>query len=86
MTTYRFKEITLPVTKTVPCRAGCGKKVRRSTTLSQTVNPWNKDADGNPKSAEQIRAELKAEAERWHPVNDIHPGCLDTAPTGSAAE
>lgn len=83
MTTYRFEEITLPVTKTVPCRAGCGKKVRRSTTLSQTVNPWNRDADGNPKSEQQIRAELRKQAETWHPRNDIHPGCIE-APAAEA--
>lgn len=75
MPTYRFQEIKHPVTKSVPCRAGCGKTVRRSTTLSQTVNPFNKNADGQPKTEQEIRAELKAEAEAWQPTNDIHAEC-----------
>lgn len=78
MTTYRFEEIAHPVVKSVPCRT-CGKPVRRSTTFSQTVNPFNKDADGNPKTAELIRAELREQAEKWHPANDIHPKCMETA-------
>lgn len=84
MTTYRFKEVTHPVTKRVDCRV-CGKKVTRSTTLSQTVSPFNKDADGQPKTAEQIRAELRAEAETWQPRNDIHAACTGIEEIEAAA-
>lgn len=76
MPTYRFKEIKHPVTKSVPCRA-CGKKLSRSTTLSQTVSPFNKDADGQPKTEQQIRVELKAEAKAWQPRNDIDAQCAE---------
>lgn len=75
MATYKFEEVTRPVTKRVPCRV-CGVKLGRSTILSQTINPWNKGADGQPKTREQIRAELKQQAETWHPTNDIHRACI----------
>jgi hypothetical protein len=75
VTTYKFEEVTHPVTKRVDCRV-CGKKITRSTTLSQTISPFNKGADGQPKTREQIRAELKAQAETWHPRNDIHADCV----------
>ena len=75
MATYRFDEVTRPVTKRVPCRV-CSRTLTRSTTLSQTISPFNRGADGQPKTREQIRAELKAEAETWHPRNDIHADCV----------
>ena len=75
MATYTFDKVTHHVTKRVPCRR-CGKKLGRSTILSQTINPFNKGADGQPKTREQIRAELRAEAETWYPTNDIHAGCI----------
>jgi hypothetical protein len=79
MTTYRFDEVTYPVTKKVPCRA-CGKTLTRSTTLIQTVNPFNKNPDGTMKTEEQIWTELRAQAQAWTPSNDIHSACaaLDT--------
>jgi transcriptional regulator NrdR family protein len=77
MTRYTFEEITRKVTRRVPCRV-CGVKLTRSETLSQTVNPFNKDDDGNPKTEQQIVAELKTQAETWHPWNDIHEKCIAT--------
>jgi len=73
--TIRFESVTWPVAKTVPCRGGCGRKLRRSTTLAQTINPWNKNAEGQPKSQQEILAELRAEAEAWHPRNDVCTHC-----------
>lgn len=75
MTQIKFEEVTRPVTKRVDCRV-CGKKITRSTTLSQTISPFNKGADGQPKTREEIRAELKAQAGTWQPRNDIHADCV----------
>lgn len=74
MPTYTYQRVTRPVAKTVPCR-GCGKKLKRSATLEQTVNPFNKNGDGTVKTYEQIVAELREEAAAWHPGNDICPTC-----------
>ena len=71
---HRFEEVRHRVSKIVPCR-GCGKKLKRSTTLSQTLNPFNKTKGGVVKSEAMIRDELRAEAKTWHPVNDVCPEC-----------
>lgn len=82
MPTYRYDPILVPVTKTVPCRTlGCKKKVRRSTTFSQTISPFNTNTDGTTKTPAQALAELRAEADAWHPRNDICPRCAETATT-----
>lgn len=74
MPTYTFERVTRPVSKTVPCR-GCGKKLKRSTTLGQTINPFNRNEDGTVKTYDQIVAELREQAATWHPRNDICPTC-----------
>jgi hypothetical protein len=86
MPTYTYERVERWVEKTVSCRV-CGKKLKRSTTLGQTINPFNKDAEGNVKNRYQIQAELKVAAEAWQPTNDIHAKCreIEAAPTESAA-
>lgn len=83
MPTYTFERVTRPVTKTVPCR-DCGKKLKRSTTLEQTISPFNKNGDGTAKTRDQIAAELREEAATWHPRNDICPTCDGVAEAGPA--
>jgi hypothetical protein len=58
MPTYRFPSVTLQA-----ARKKDGK--RQQKTFSQTLNPFNKAADGTPKTREQIMAELREEADRW---------------------
>ena len=84
MPQIKFEEVTHPVTKRVDCRV-CGKKITRSTTLSQTISPFNKGADGQPKTREQIRAELKAESETWQPRNNVHAPCAQIEAIEAAA-
>lgn len=64
MPTIRFRELTHRATKNLPC-PGRGKKVRRARTFGQTLNPFNKNADGTVKTAKDIYAELAARAEAW---------------------
>lgn len=75
--TYRFVEVKYPVSKSVPC-AVCGKKIRRSTSFTQTINPFNKHKTGpnagQVKTRGEIWQELAAEAEAWQPVA-THPKC-----------
>jgi hypothetical protein len=85
MTRHTYEEVEHPFTKTVPCRV-CGKKLKRSTTLSQTINPFNRNAAGDPKTRQEIRAELKAKAETWQPVNDIHAGCVQAEREAQGAQ
>lgn len=57
MTTYVFKEIKASERIKTPC-VECGKSVTRTVTEFQTVNPYNLNAKGAPKTEGEIRLEL----------------------------
>ena len=80
MPTYRFEEVTHRATKRVPCD-GCGKTLSRSRTFMQTLNPFNKNADGTVKNREDIREELKQQAGEWTAVKtgERHAKCEETS-------
>lgn len=61
-----FEPVSLRSTKSGRC-AGCGLVTVRTRTFVQTLNPWNRDATGMPKTPAQIRAELVATAADWAP-------------------
>jgi uncharacterized coiled-coil DUF342 family protein len=42
-----------------------GKWHQETKKFFQTLNPFNKAADGSPKSYEQIRAEIRTERDAW---------------------
>lgn len=77
MPTYTFREVPLYGTKTVPC-SGCGKKLRRQRKFSQTLNPFNKAADGRPKTAKQIQDELATEIRQWEQEPETCGACTNT--------
>jgi len=78
MPTYKFERVTRYVTKYVKCR-GCSARLKRSATLGQTINPFNKGANGVPKTRLQIVLELEDEAGTWYPANDICRKCDNLA-------
>ncbi|MFZ3592250.1 hypothetical protein [Streptomyces sp. BH104] len=78
MPTYRFQKITHQVTKSVPCTV-CGKKTRRQRTFMQTLNPFNKNTEGQVKTLPEIMRELVAQATRWQAEPEMHPKCEDGA-------
>jgi hypothetical protein len=57
MTVYKFEPVQLRVSKSGKCV--CGKRVTRSETLEQTINPFNKNAKGEVKTRSEIWEELK---------------------------
>ena len=64
--THTFHEIVARRTKSGPCPV-CGKRVRRSQTFSETVNPFNRNEDGTPKSPAEVRASVNRKADAWEP-------------------
>ena len=62
MATIRFQEVKLKATKR--WREN-GKQRQETKVFMQTINPFNKDADGMPKTREQILAELYHERAEW---------------------
>ena len=55
-----FLRIELKRRRTGVC-ATCEKKTTQTLAIGQTVNPFNKDARGQPKTEATIRKELAAE-------------------------
>lgn len=62
--TERYEPMTWQTSKRLPC-PDCGKKIRRQTTFRQTISPFNKDAEGLPKTRREILAELREQAAEW---------------------
>ena len=58
-----FERIALRRQKSYKC--ACGRRVRRSKTVEQTLNPFNKLADGRVKNWTDIRYELRSELDAW---------------------
>jgi len=64
--THTFPEIVVRRSKSGYCHA-CGKRVRRSRTFSETVNPFNRNEDGAPKSPAEVRVSVNNMADAWEP-------------------
>jgi hypothetical protein len=54
----------------------CGRYVRRSTTFTETMSPFNRNADGKPKDIYEITASLEEKAKAWEP-DFRHEACRD---------
>jgi ribosomal protein S26 len=76
MPTYTFAKVELRATKSVKCDA-CGKRLKRSTTLFQTLSPFNKTADGELKSRAQIMDELRVKEQEWRGDREWCTPCFD---------
>ena len=64
MTRYVFDRVQRRGTKKVAC-SECGKRLERSKTFEQTVNPWNAHPDGTPRTRDEIWARLGDEIAAW---------------------
>lgn len=60
------------VRRTVPCRQ-CAHPLDRTAVLRRTQNLYAR----RPKTIEALCAELRAEAETWHPADDICDLCAE---------
>lgn len=56
----------------------CGRYVQRRKRFEASVGTFNCNPDGTPKSAEQVAAELTAEADAWMP-DFTHEACKGIA-------
>jgi hypothetical protein len=64
MTTIRFQEVTLR--GVWRWQDAEGKWHQQTKKFFQTLNPFNKTADGTVKTREQIMQELRAERQAWY--------------------
>ncbi len=58
-----FEEVSIKATRRWTDENG--KKRQQTRKFFQTINPFNKGADGLPKSRDQIMSELQAEKAAW---------------------
>jgi len=63
LTIIVFREISVSATKRWTDRDG--KKRQKTRKFYQTVNPFNNNKDGSPKSESEIRTEIIAERDKW---------------------
>ena len=59
-----FERVALRFSKSGRCPK-CGKSIRRSITMDETLNPWNKNAHGLPKSRAEIYESLRVKGDAW---------------------
>lgn len=64
--TITYDEVKSKATARGPCPI-CGKTNTRSTTCTETINPFNRNADGEPKTPAEVRASVDAKARAWKP-------------------
>lgn len=73
--TTRFEVVKQRATKYLPCPV-CGKKVRRERTFEKTINPFNRNADGQVKTRTEVREDVRAEALAWQHQPEPHQKCI----------
>jgi hypothetical protein len=71
---HTYEKVTQRVTKNLPCPT-CGKKVRRSTTICNTVNPFNRNADDEIKSWTEVRQDVLDQAVEWRTTPEVCTSC-----------
>lgn len=71
-----FREVSLYGQKSVKCRGGCGRRLRRSKKFWQTLSPFNINSNRVPKTPEEIYAELKIELKAWKDSPETCAHCL----------
>lgn len=69
-----FKEVSLFASKTGVCSV-CGKKVKRTRKFFQTLNPFNKNSQGDVKTAKEIMAANSVETAKWEKEPITHLKC-----------
>jgi len=70
----KFDEIPYYAEKVGRCEA-CGRSASRTKRFFQTLNPFNKNEQGLPKTQEEILNELRLEAEAWEKEPIFHAKC-----------
>ena len=67
-TRIQFEEVSVKATKR--WKDSNGKQRQETRKFFQTVNPFNKDAGGLPKTREQILREVMQERDEWLQANE----------------
>ena len=71
---YNFNVVQIMTEKSGNCPV-CGKRAVRKKTFWQSVNPWNQNGNGFPKTKDEIYDEIKKEALEWRKEPVCHAKC-----------
>jgi hypothetical protein len=74
MTRINFDEVKLYSKKSCKCKV-CGKRLTRQKTFWQTLSPFNRNADGVPRTRKEIMDILKVEIGVWRADVEICSKC-----------
>lgn len=66
MARITFQAVRRSRTKRGTCPV-CGKPTVRTRVFEHTINPFNLNAEGLPKTPEEVLAAVRAEADAWEP-------------------
>lgn len=69
-----FQKVQIRARKRTTCSV-CSKRLDRTKTFYQTINPFNKNKDGTIKSERQILDELSVEADAWRKDPEVCQQC-----------
>ena len=67
--TTHYTAVSHTARRRVTC-AICGKKFNRQQTFTNTISPFNKNADGVPKDFHEVHADVLLLAHKWEPETD----------------
>lgn len=73
-TIFVFEVVKVGATKNCRCSV-CGKSMKRAKTFEGTLNPLNKNADGSPRTREQMLEVLRAKIPAWKLEPETHEKC-----------
>jgi hypothetical protein len=73
-TRYTFRAYGVSGKKSGKC-PHCGKRATRSERFEQTLNPFNRAADGFPKSEAHIIRECEIKRDAWLTLPTYHANC-----------
>lgn len=73
-----FQEVKYHEKKSGKCSV-CGKTCTISKKFYQTLNPFNKNADGTIKTHGDIYKELMIQIKEWEKIPPIHGKCEDVS-------
>lgn len=83
--TQTFSAVTVKRVKKGKCSM-CGVKCQVTKRFFQTLNPFNKNSAGLPKSASEIRAEETVKADAWKAREPLICRSCEVAPRAAGAE
>lgn len=73
-----FDEVSRQSTRKGECSV-CHKKRTVTRKFFQTINPFNKNAEGEVKGRSEIEKELSAQSVAWHNEPLVCKGCEGTS-------